>query len=132
MVSHHLNTVGELGGAGRRNSVHELYGPEPEARGSRADREETAGQRDAAERPRQIRRFLLLTKDLEADDAEMTATRKVRRRFGRESTLRSSTRFYSGAQRAELERAITYEDGRTPPSSLAARRGLGPEMTRAC
>jgi long-chain acyl-CoA synthetase len=28
-----------------------------------------------------VRRFLLLTKDLEADDAEMTRTRKVRRRY---------------------------------------------------
>ena len=29
----------------------------------------------------QVKRFLLLNKELEADDAEMTRTRKVRRRF---------------------------------------------------
>ena len=60
----------------------------------------------------QVRRFLLLNKDLEADDAEMTRTRKVRRRFVAEKYAASSTRFYGGAVEVEVTTEITYEDGR--------------------
>jgi long-chain acyl-CoA synthetase len=59
-----------------------------------------------------IRRFLLLTKDLEADDAEMTRTRKVRRRFVAEKYAAVTHAFYSGASEVELTTTITYEDGR--------------------
>ena len=59
-----------------------------------------------------IRRFLLLTKDLEADDAEMTRTRKVRRRFVAEKYAGVIEAFYSGAGEVELNTTITYEDGR--------------------
>jgi len=59
-----------------------------------------------------IRRFLLLTKDLEADDAEMTRTRKVRRRFIFEKYARVIDAFYSGEEEVELSTVITYEDGR--------------------
>jgi long-chain acyl-CoA synthetase len=59
-----------------------------------------------------IRRFLLLTKDLEADDAEMTRTRKVRRRFVAEKYAAVIDAFYSGGKTVELEATITYEDGR--------------------
>jgi long-chain acyl-CoA synthetase len=60
----------------------------------------------------QIRRFLLLTKDLEADDAEMTRTRKVRRRFIAEKYAPVIEAFYSGGTAVELSTTITYEDGR--------------------
>jgi long-chain acyl-CoA synthetase len=59
-----------------------------------------------------IRRFLLLTKDLEADDAEMTRTRKVRRRFVAEKYAPVIEAFYGGAGEVELSTSITYEDGR--------------------
>jgi len=59
-----------------------------------------------------IRRFLLLTKDLDADDAEVTRTRKVRRRFVAEKYAAVVDAFYSGKDEAELMTAITYEDGR--------------------
>ena len=59
-----------------------------------------------------IRRMLLLTKDLEADDAEMTRTRKVRRRFVAEKYAPVIEAFYGGASEVELSTAITYEDGR--------------------
>jgi long-chain acyl-CoA synthetase len=59
-----------------------------------------------------IRRFLLLTKDLEADDAEMTRTRKVRRKFVAEKYTPVIHAFYSGADEVELATTITYEDGR--------------------
>ena len=60
----------------------------------------------------QVRRVLLLTKDLEADDAEMTRTRKVRRRFVAEKYAPVVDAFYGGAGEVELSTSITYEDGR--------------------
>jgi long-chain acyl-CoA synthetase len=59
-----------------------------------------------------IRRFLLLTKDLDADDAEMTRTRKVRRRYVAEKYAPVIDAFYSGRDEVELATTITYEDGR--------------------
>jgi len=59
-----------------------------------------------------VRRFLLLTKDLEADDAEMTRTRKVRRRFVAEKYAPVIEAFYGGRGAVELTTSITYEDGR--------------------
>jgi long-chain acyl-CoA synthetase len=59
-----------------------------------------------------VRRFLLLTKDLEADDAEMTRTRKVRRRHVAEKYAPVIEAFYSSRDSVELTTAITYEDGR--------------------
>jgi long-chain acyl-CoA synthetase len=59
-----------------------------------------------------IRRFLLLTKDLEADDAEVTRTRKVRRRYVAEKYAPVIDGLYGGAEEAELSTTITYEDGR--------------------
>jgi long-chain acyl-CoA synthetase len=59
-----------------------------------------------------VRRFLLLTKDLEADDAEMTRTRKVRRRHVAEKYAAVIDAFYAGRDSVELTTAITYEDGR--------------------
>ena len=59
-----------------------------------------------------VRRFLLLTKDLEADDAEMTRTRKVRRRYVAEKYAPVIEAFYGGRDEVELATVITYEDGR--------------------
>ena len=68
-----------------------------------------------------IRRFLLLTKDLEADDAEMTRTRKVRRKFVAEKYATLIDAFYSGATEVELATTITYEDGRQASIQSRAR-----------
>ena len=66
-----------------------------------------------------VRRFLLLTKDLDADDAEMTRTRKVRRRYVAEKYADVIDAFYAGRSEVELMTSVTYEDGRT--ASLRAR-----------
>jgi long-chain acyl-CoA synthetase len=68
-----------------------------------------------------IRRFLLLTKDLEADDAEMTRTRKVRRRFVAEKYAAVIDAFYAGGNEVELATTITYEDGRQASIQSRAR-----------
>src|SRR5262249_28257077 len=59
-----------------------------------------------------IRRFLLLTKDLEADDAERTGRRKVGRESIGEKYAPVIAAFYKGSSEVEPPTAITYEDGR--------------------
>jgi long-chain acyl-CoA synthetase len=68
-----------------------------------------------------VRRFLLLTKDLDADDAEVTRTRKVRRRYVAEKYADVIDAFYSGRDEVELTTSITYEDGRTATMQSRAR-----------
>jgi long-chain acyl-CoA synthetase len=59
-----------------------------------------------------VRRFLLLNKEFDADDNEITRTRKVRRRFVAEKYIVLIEAFYCGQQKVELSTEITYEDGR--------------------
>ena len=75
-------------------------------------REEIARANATLPEATRIRRFLLLTKDLDADDAEITRTRKVRRRFVAEKYAAVIDAFYGGADEVELTAAVTYEDGR--------------------
>ncbi len=60
----------------------------------------------------QIRRFLVLHKELDADDGEMTRTRKVRRRIIEEKYAPLLTAFYDGSDDVYIETEVTYEDGR--------------------
>jgi long-chain acyl-CoA synthetase len=60
----------------------------------------------------QIRRFLILHKELEADDGELTRTRKVRRRFIGERYRPLVEALYSDARTARIESEVTFEDGR--------------------
>ena len=59
-----------------------------------------------------VRRIVLLNKELEADDAEMTRTRKVRRGYVAEKYAPVIDALYSGANEAKLTMDITFEDGR--------------------
>ena len=59
-----------------------------------------------------IRRFLVLNKEFDADDDEITRTRKIRRRFVAEKYAVIVDGFYGGAAQVELSAEITYEDGR--------------------
>jgi long-chain acyl-CoA synthetase len=60
----------------------------------------------------QIRRFLVLHKELDADDGELTRTRKVRRSFIGERYQPLIDALYSGARSAHIETEVTFEDGR--------------------
>ena len=60
----------------------------------------------------QIRRFLVLHKELEADDGELTRTRKVRRRFIGERYQPLVDALYSDARTARIASEVTFEDGR--------------------
>ena len=59
-----------------------------------------------------VRRVALLAKELDADDAEMTRTRKVRRQHVAQKYAPLIEAFYSGEEAAELAATVTYEDGR--------------------
>jgi long-chain acyl-CoA synthetase len=59
-----------------------------------------------------IGRFVLLNKEFDADDNEITRTRKIRRRFVAEKYAALVEALYSGAQQVDLTTEITYEDGR--------------------
>ncbi len=59
-----------------------------------------------------VKRFLLLGKDLDADDAEITRTRKLRRGFIADKYADVIRAFYSGGTSVELRTAVTFEDGR--------------------
>jgi long-chain acyl-CoA synthetase len=60
----------------------------------------------------QIARFLVLHKELDADDGELTRTRKVRRRFIAEKFADLVDALYSDAPEVSTETEVTYEDGR--------------------
>jgi long-chain acyl-CoA synthetase len=60
----------------------------------------------------QIKRFLILHKELDADDGELTRTRKVRRRFIGERYAALIEGLYSNADRARIKTTVTFEDGR--------------------
>ncbi|MEM8592240.1 MAG: AMP-binding protein [Pseudomonadota bacterium] len=60
----------------------------------------------------QIHRFLVLHKELDADDGELTRTRKVRRRIIEEKYDDLIDALYSGAAEVSTETEVTYEDGR--------------------
>jgi long-chain acyl-CoA synthetase len=60
----------------------------------------------------QIRRFLVLNKEFDADDDEITRTRKIRRGFVAEKYAVVVDALYAGRREVELSAEITYEDGR--------------------
>jgi long-chain acyl-CoA synthetase len=67
----------------------------------------------------QIRRFLILHKELDADDGELTRTQKVRRRFIAERYMPLVTALYNGSHEADISTEVTFEDGRK--GTIAAR-----------
>jgi long-chain acyl-CoA synthetase len=72
---------------------------------------------DLARDPRlsgsQIHRFVILHKELDADDGELTRTRKVRRRFIAEKYAAIVQALDGGAERCAVEAQVRFEDGRT-------------------
>ena len=80
--------------AGHIDAVNQALAGDPELAGS------------------QIRRFLILHKELDADDGELTRTRKVRRRVVAERYADLITALYDGSDRVEVDALVTFEDGR--------------------
>jgi long-chain acyl-CoA synthetase len=61
----------------------------------------------------QIKRFLLLHKELDPDDGEITRTRKVRRKFIAEKYDNLIDALFTGKDAVTVDATFTYEDGRT-------------------
>jgi long-chain acyl-CoA synthetase len=61
----------------------------------------------------QVSRFLVLHKELDADDGELTRTNKVRRGFIAEKYLPLVDALYSGLTTQFIETVVKFEDGRT-------------------
>lgn len=72
--------------------------------------------RSLASEPRmggaQIKRFLILHKELDADDGELTRTQKVRRGFIAERYQPLVDALYDGSSEADIRTEVTFEDGR--------------------
>jgi len=60
----------------------------------------------------QIRRFLILHKELDADDGEVTRTQKVRRGLVAERYAPLIAALYDGSTEAAISTEVTFEDGR--------------------
>jgi len=60
----------------------------------------------------QIRRFLILHKELDADDGELTRTQKVRRGFIADRYDPLIRALYDGSTEADIRTEVTFEDGR--------------------
>jgi len=60
----------------------------------------------------QVHRFLILHKELDPDDDELTRTRKVRRRFISEKYAILIEALYDGRERQFIETQVKFEDGR--------------------
>ncbi|WP_082417302.1 AMP-binding protein [Blastochloris viridis] len=67
----------------------------------------------------QIKRFLVLHKELDADDGELTRTQKVRRGFIAERYAPLVEALYAGADVCDITTEVTFEDGRK--GAIAAR-----------
>jgi len=60
-----------------------------------------------------IQRFILLYKELDADDDELTRTRKVRRKFVGERYSHVIEGIYAGEASIPIDAVIKYQDGKT-------------------
>ena len=111
MVAIDMTTVGNW--AERRGLAYTSYqdlSAKPEVR--ELIREEIRKINATLPEAARTQRFLLLSKELDADDNEMTRTRKIRRRFVAEKYAAVVEAFYGGKPTVELATEITYEDGR--------------------
>ena len=127
IVAIDLTTVGNW--AERRNLAYTSFqdlSAKPEVRRLIAD--EIAEVNASLPAAARLRRFVLLNKEFDADDNEITRTRKIRRRFVTEKYAAIVDAFYSGEAEVEVTTEITYEDGRksTLTSTIAIEDILEP------
>jgi long-chain acyl-CoA synthetase len=74
--------------------------------------------------PARIRKFVLLYKELDADDEELTRTRKVRRSFVEERYRGIIAALYGDEERIAVDTTIKFQDGKTAriQANLSVRR----------
>ena len=61
----------------------------------------------------QIRRFVILHKELDADDGELTRTRKVRRRIIADKYQKIVEAMYGAESQVQIDAQVKFEDGRS-------------------
>jgi long-chain acyl-CoA synthetase len=98
---------------------------------------------DEVLRGAQIRKFLILHKELDPDDEEITRTRKVRRGYIAQKYAALIEALYTDRDHVQVEAQVTYEDGRegtiradvrireTGAVRAAGRRGAGAPPSEA-
>jgi long-chain acyl-CoA synthetase len=59
-----------------------------------------------------VQKFINMHKEFDADDAELTRTRKIKRDFMEERYSQMISALYSGASELSVEAPVTYRDGR--------------------
>lgn len=69
----------------------------------------------------QVARFLILHKELDADDGELTRTQKVRRGFIADRYAPLVRALYDGSSAADISTEVTFEDGRKGVISARVR-----------
>ena len=62
--------------------------------------------------PARVKKFVLMHKEFDPDEAELTRTRKLRREFIEERYRDLIERIYSDGEEIKVEAAVTYRDGR--------------------
>jgi len=60
-----------------------------------------------------IHKFLLLYKELDPDDEELTRTKKIRRGFINQKYAKEISALYSDTRELPIETVIRYQDGKT-------------------
>jgi long-chain acyl-CoA synthetase len=63
--------------------------------------------------PARVRKFVLLHKEFDPDEAELTRTRKLRRRFMETRYGEMIEAMYSGRDSVMVRAEVKYRDGRT-------------------
>ena len=103
----------EMGGE-EPHLVHDLHRPRLAARGLRRCCARRSRRVNATLPPAQrISRFLLLYKELDADDGELTRTRKVRRSVINEKYADIIDAIYGGKRDIPVDTVIRFQDGTT-------------------
>jgi len=62
--------------------------------------------------PSRVRKFVLLHKEFDPDEAELTRTRKLRREFMEQRYKELIEALYGGRDKVEVQAPVTYRDGR--------------------
>jgi long-chain acyl-CoA synthetase len=75
--------------------------------------------------PLRLKKFVLLHKELDPDDAEVTRTRKLRRRFVYDKYQDIIDAMYAeGVSEVTVRATVTYEDGRTSETERSLKISL--------
>jgi len=62
--------------------------------------------------PSRVKKFVLMHKEFDPDEAELTRTRKLRREFMEDRYRDLIKGIYDGSKEVKVEAAVTYRDGR--------------------